>query len=429
MKQEDKDFTVTCYYFPNYHADERNKKVHGNDWTEWELVKGARPRFDGHYQPKEPLWGYCDEADPDVMAIKIDAAADHGIDAFIFDWYWYNDGPFLQRCLNEGFLHARNTDKLKFAIMWANHDWYNIHPATPASVKNRKSDGMCGSGRLLYPGKVTEKTFDYITDLVINEYFVRSNYWKINGCPYFSIYDLNLLTRSFGGIEGTRKQLDRFHEKVIKSGFPGLHLNSVVFAKTILPGEVAVPFEIVVDKLGFSSCTSYVWIHHIDMEQFPRINYTSAMHDYFNKWDEIVSKTKVPYYPNITMGWDSSPRTSQSDVFENLGYPYTSIFTENEPARFKDVLRLTKQKMSCNGTGIVTINCWNEWTEGSYLEPDKVYGMRYLEAIRDIFGINSKTSHMDIEEKFIKSRIFKSQLSHSLKEFTLPTLLRRFRST
>ncbi|WP_214626814.1 glycoside hydrolase family 99-like domain-containing protein [Paenibacillus agaridevorans] len=34
---------------------------------------------------------------------------------------------------------------------------------------------------------------------------------------------------------------------------------------------------------------------------------------------------------------------------------------------------------------IVTINSWNEWTEGSYIEPDTINGMGYLEAIRTVF--------------------------------------------
>jgi hypothetical protein len=38
-----------------------------------------------------------------------------------------------------------------------------------------------------------------------------------------------------------------------------------------------------------------------------------------------------------------------------------------------------------NQPQIITINAWNEWTEGSYLEPDSVHGMDYLNAIRNVF--------------------------------------------
>mgnify|MGYP003340779711 FL=1 len=76
-----KEFTVGVYYFGNYHpGDPRNEAQKGRGWTEWELVKAAKPRFPGHQQPKVPLWGYEDESDPKVMERKIAAAADHGVD-------------------------------------------------------------------------------------------------------------------------------------------------------------------------------------------------------------------------------------------------------------------------------------------------------------------------------------------------------------
>ena len=87
-KTEDKDkLTVAAYYFPNYHTDDaRNTEFKGEGWAEWELVKSATPRFPGEHQPNVPAWGYTDEKDPKVMAQKIDAAVNHGVDTFIFDW-------------------------------------------------------------------------------------------------------------------------------------------------------------------------------------------------------------------------------------------------------------------------------------------------------------------------------------------------------
>jgi hypothetical protein len=43
-----------------------------------------------------------------MLARKIDAAAEHGINAVIFDWNHYDDGPFLVRSLGRGFFGALN---------------------------------------------------------------------------------------------------------------------------------------------------------------------------------------------------------------------------------------------------------------------------------------------------------------------------------
>lgn len=368
---------VAVYYFPNYHpGDERNTKLKGEGWSEWELVKAAKPRFPGHEQPKVPLWGYGDESDPKVMARKIDAAADHAVDAFLFDWYHYDDGPFLNNCLDKGYLHAPNRKRVKFALMWANHDWTDIHPY-------RKGTPY----KLLYPGKVTPESFEKIGDHIIRDYFHQPSYWNVDGKPYFSFYDLSKLVEDFGSVDAARIALDRFRAKAKSSGLPGIHLNAVAWGQPILPGEKA-PLNMaeLIQKLGFDSVTSYVWIHHVPLNEQPT-DYNKARDAYNVYWDQATTMYGLPYYPNVSMGWDSSPRAAQEDPFGNTGYPFTNTISGNTPERFREALAIARQRLleQKSGPRILTINSWNEWTEGSYIEPDTVHGMRYLEAIRDVF--------------------------------------------
>ena len=39
----------------------------------------------------------------------------------MIDWYWREE-QFYHEQLEQGFLKAENRTKLKFAVMWANHD-------------------------------------------------------------------------------------------------------------------------------------------------------------------------------------------------------------------------------------------------------------------------------------------------------------------
>ncbi|MCX7817711.1 MAG: glycoside hydrolase family 99-like domain-containing protein [Kiritimatiellae bacterium] len=370
------EWTVAVYYFPNYHpSDARNQRLKGPGWSEWELVRAARPRFAGHRQPLVPLWGYENEADPAVMARKIDAAADHGVDVFLFDWYWYHDGPFLEKALDEGFLQATNRHRMKFALMWANHDWKDIHPHS----RRRQPT-------TLFPGKVSPETFRRIGDICIERYFRQPNHWRIDGQPYFSFYDLTRLVESFGSVAGTRAALDDWRARAVAAGLPGLHLNAVVWGRTILPGETtpADPARLV-RELGFDSVTSYVWIHHVALPKLVT-PYEEVWQGYERYWDRARAMFGVPYYPNVTMGWDSSPRTAQDEDFGNFGYPFMNTMSTT-PDAFREALRRTRQKLEAlGGPRIITVNAWNEWTEGSYLEPDTVHRLAYLEAIREVFG-------------------------------------------
>jgi len=262
-------------------------------------------------------------------------------------------------------------------LMWANHDWTDIHPY-------RRGEPQ----RVLYPGRVAPEAFERICDHVIRDYFLHPSYWRIDGRPYFSFYDLTQLLSNFGTVAATRAALDGFRDRARVAGLPGLHLNAVVWGCPILPGEKR-PADAprLVRDLGFDSVTSYVWVHHVALPALAT-DYNLVRDEYFKYWDRAEALFDLPYYPNVTMGWDSSPRAAQDQAFGNFGYPFTNTITNNTPENFRAALELTKRRLLAkrNGPRILNINCWNEWTEGSYLEPDTVSGMKYLEAVRDLFG-------------------------------------------
>jgi len=106
----DPPISVAAYYYACTHPDPRWDKNKYPGYTEWDEIKAAKPRFPGHVQPNPPVWGYQNEAKPEVMAQKIAAAADYGVNAFVFDWYYYNDGPYLDDALDEPDVDADSDD-------------------------------------------------------------------------------------------------------------------------------------------------------------------------------------------------------------------------------------------------------------------------------------------------------------------------------
>jgi hypothetical protein len=371
--------TVAVYYFPNYHADARNARRYGAGWSEWDLLKSAPPRFPSHQQPKTPIWGYEDEADPAVFARKIDAAADHSVDVFLFDWYAYEDGYFLERALDEGYLHAPNNSRVKFALMWANHDWMELFTARP--------DRAHADQQLHYPGAVSRVAFERITDDVIARYFAHPSYWRLAGRPYFSIYDLDRLIAGLG-IGHVRAALDDFRRRTRAAGQGELHLNTMTWTlDDVVNKGIFASTDEAVQALGIDSVTTYAWVHQNVLADSPTTEYAHAAHIAMDGWSGYASSLSAAYHPNVSMGWDSSPRCDRA-VWHTNSYPYTSVIVNNTPQQFQAALRRARTFVETSldpSQRVVTINAWNEWTEGSYLEPDTVHGMAYLEAIRNTF--------------------------------------------
>ena len=89
-----KKYDVAAYIWPAYTGDEpRTRMFWPEGIGEWQSVKNAVKKFPEHNWPRKPLWGYVNEADPYVMEMEINAAADHGVNVFIYDWYWKWPNP------------------------------------------------------------------------------------------------------------------------------------------------------------------------------------------------------------------------------------------------------------------------------------------------------------------------------------------------
>ena len=322
--------TVAAYYYPCTHQDPRWDKAKYPGFTEWDLIKAAKPRFPGHYQPHVPVWGYTDESKPKVMAQKIAAAADHGVDAFIFDWYYYDDGPYLEGALDRGFLKASNNSRVKFALMWANHDWYDIQGYNP-------KDPI----KLLYPGKVKPETWDRICDLVIARYFKHPSYWKIDGKPYFSIYEVSKFLESFGSIEAARAALDRFREEARAAGLPGLHINAILWGTPNLPGaNTPADWPRLCRELALDSVTGYTWVHHgaLNYSTFPVTDYAEAREKYLAFWSSVAADLPAPCFPNATIAWDNSPRAHPDAKWDKpAAHVVNPVIVGNTPEEFQEI--------------------------------------------------------------------------------------------
>lgn len=373
-----KKLKLYSYYFPNWHQDKRNDVWHGKGWTEWEVTKCARPRFPGHFQPLVPLWGYEDESDPKVMEKKIECAKEYGIDGFIFDTYYYNDGPYRQRCLDEGFLKAKNAKDFEFAVLWCNHDAIYAHPAARVSIS-----------QTLKSGAVNESDFIKITNDFIDKYFHYPNYIRVNNKLLFGIYNVEKLMRELGGEKECVRVLDDFRDRVRNRGLGEVHIATV---SAIMEDVYSDKKQInrILKALKIDESLRYWWpVKYKDTRL--TVEYSDFLKAGIEATKEDIEVYDIPSVAHVMTGADQSPRTIQSEVYENLNiYPWYAIVINNTPILFEIAFReIRKIALSDRARGNFMTCVWNEWTEGNNLEPVLGLGYSYLEAIKKVINEES----------------------------------------
>ena len=344
---------IIAYNFPSWHSSPWMEARFGKGWTEYDALLNARTLFPGHTMPHYPLWGYYDESDPFWAAREIDLAADHGIDAWLVDWYWHEGTQFYQEQLERGFLKAENRQRLKFAVMWANHDWKNVYPARSpdeAAIMLPQTHSLADCGRVI----------EYCAE----HYFSQPNYLQIDGAPLFATFDCGKMIEQLG-LDGLKRALVGMRQRALQLGYPKLHLQ-------ICNGYDE--YESSLADIGFDSATQYgtfAWTYGFKAAG-SRIPYGVGAVEAIASWQSKREHVNIPFYPCCSVGWDDSPR------FEE----FASIAINRSPDQFERLVRAARHtQQGVKGSRIVYIAAWNEWTEDHVLLPDSTWGYSYLEAL------------------------------------------------
>lgn len=370
---------VLCVYYPHWHRYPKGDEWFGAErWKEgeWCFVKDAVPRFPGHRQPMVPSAGYLDESDPGDMAKEIAMAADAGIDVFLYDYYYYGGQVTQEEALERGFLGAPNRDRMKFALMWCYHE-----------RKDAFRPELEAPRRLLMTLAHTKDEFLGLIDLSIERYFHRPEYYRKDGRLFFSIFNACYFLEQVGA-ENVRSALVEARERVRKAGLGEIHFN----AQNVRDSrEIAA-----VEAAGFDSITHYS-AHPEYQPGYGQafregrgvVDYGWAVEGTKALWRKMDA-AKIPYIPSVAVGWDSSPRCRLDEPFpwKASNYPYCQIYTNNTPDRIAAFLRAAREfaENDPRKPGIVYINGWNEYTEGTYLVPDNFDGDGRLRAVSSVFG-------------------------------------------
>ena len=342
---------VLAFYLPQYHPFPENDQWWGKGFTEWTNVSKATPQFVGHYQPRLPgELGFYDLRVPEVLQAQAKMARNAGVDAFCFHYYWFGGKRLLERPL-DAFV-ADPEIALPFALCWANENW------------TRRWDGD-ESDVLMAQAHSPEDDLALLDDLA--RYMASPRYVRVGGKPLLIVYRPDTLPDAAATLERWRK---RAREQGI--------------------GEL---FVLCTNAFGFSAWRDAGFDGLVEFpphalqkgeitETVERLNldFAGRVYDYGavveGRIEALERREEPRIYPGVMPSWDNEARKPGCG----------NIFHNATPQHFHDWVGAALDcttRLAPPDERLVFVNAWNEWGEGTYLEPDRWFGHASAQALRN----------------------------------------------
>ena len=127
-------------------------------------------------------------------------------------------------------------------------------------------------------------------------------------------------------------------------------------------------------KAGFDATSLYHYMEPVDRPKDPtRFDFDEIVTGSKDWWRARQETGILPFIPNLSTGWDDRP-WNNSLVIEN-----------RTPEKFRKVCEDLKDFLAESGIKRICLAPVNEWGEGSYVEPNKEFGFKMYEALRETF--------------------------------------------
>ena len=350
----EKPARVVCFYLPQFHAIPENDAWWGKGFTEWTKVRGARPLFSGHRQPREPGdLGYYNLLDPAVQRRQVQLARLYGIEAFCFYTYWFHGKRLLEAPLLN-YLNDRSLD-LPFCLCWANENW------------SRRWDGL-DHEILIGQAHTPEDDLAFIGHVA--RYLREARYLRIGGRPLLLVYRPDLLPSA-------AKTAERWRAWCRHNGIGEIYLAYTQSFEMADPADygmdAAIEFPPNVPRNGTLPPVINHSVEWLDPD------FRGTVYD----WRAMVGRSE-PYgqpgyrlFRGVCPDWDNTPRR------DSRGTVFLNSTPELYGRWLRNAIRDTQRRFTNEDERLIFVNGWNEWAEGAYLEPDSYYGYAFLQATRE----------------------------------------------
>ena len=339
-----------CFYLPQFHAIKENDQWWGKGFTEWTNVRKASSQYKYHYQPRVPddSLGYYDLTKKEVLIKQSELAKQYGIYGFCFYHYWFDGKRLLEKPVD---ILLKNKDiDIPFCLCWANENWTRVWDGSENDIlisqKHSKEDDIA-----------------FIKDL--KKYIIDERYIKVDGRPLITVYRPSLLPN----IKETAK---RWRKWCKEEGIGEIYLTLTQSFDNADPSEYG--FDAAIE---FPPNNSDITNITEDIKPYRGFNgQIWDWNDLYNRSYKLKHKS-YKFFNAANPGWDNSARKDKN----------ASIIIGNSPEKFSRYVRniakhVLKNPLLGKDEKFIFINAWNEWAEGAYLEPDKVFGYSYLNALK-----------------------------------------------